>query len=131
MRCLLDTHAFLWWVLNDARLSSPAREVLRDAESEVFFSSASAWEIAIKARLGRSDIFEIDGNPEELIPERIAANGFRVLPVDLRHALHVAALPPLHGDPFDRLLVVQAQLEHLTLLTGDLAIARYGVPVIW
>jgi PIN domain nuclease of toxin-antitoxin system len=128
VKLLLDTHAFLWWVLDDLRLSKRARGAIGDPKSDVFFSVASAWELAIKTTLGRLDL---PGPLEALLPQQLALNGFHVLPVALSHALAVATLPPHHRDPFDRLLVAQAQIEELRLVSGDRQIARYEVGRIW
>ena len=128
MKLLLDTHAFLWWVVDDPRLSRRARIAIGDPKSDVFFSVASAWELVIKASLGRLDV----PRPlEDLLPEQLTLNGFRVLPVTLSHALAVAELPAHHNDPFDRLLAAQAQVEGLRLVTRDRQLARYGVERIW
>jgi PIN domain nuclease of toxin-antitoxin system len=128
VKLLLDTHAFLWWVLDDRRLSKRARDVIGDPRSDVFFSVASAWELAIKTTLGRLDL---PGPLDVLLPEQVALNGFHVLPVTLSHALAVAALPPYHHDPFDRLLVAQAQIEELRFVSGDRQVARYKVERVW
>lgn len=128
MKLLLDTHAFLWWVLDDPHLSRRARVTIGDPRSDVFFSAASAWELAIKAALGRLQMPRPLG---QLLPEQLVLNGFGVLPVTLAHALAVAALPRHHGDPFDRLLVAQAQIEGLSIVSGDRQLSRYGVERIW
>lgn len=128
MRLLLDTHAFLWWVTEHERLAERARELITDGDNEVFFSAASAWEIAIKARLGR---VHLSGDLERFIPAHVAANGFQVLPVHMRHALKVHALPDLHRDPFDRMLVAQAMVEAMALVSGDPQVARYPIEVLW
>ena len=128
MRYLLDTHAFLWWVLDDPRLSRAAADAIRDPANEILFSAASAWEIAIKAHLGR---IAFEDDLAEFIPRQMVANGFMNLPITIDHALQVARLPLLHRDPFDRMLVAQAQREKTVLLTADPAIAQYGVDVIW
>jgi PIN domain nuclease of toxin-antitoxin system len=125
---LLDTHAFLWWVTDDPRLSPHAREVIADGGNVLFFSAASGWEIAIKARLGRLRV------PEDLgrfLPEQLSRNAIRVLPIHLSHALRVYGLPDHHRDPFVRLLVSQALLENLPVLSADPQLARYAVEVIW
>jgi PIN domain nuclease of toxin-antitoxin system len=128
MRVLLDTHSFLWWITDDPRLSPRAREIMSGGENHLFLSSASAWEIAIKARLGRLTI------PEPIatfVTAQLTENAIEGLPIDLSHALHVHLLPDHHRDPFDRMLVTQSQLENLPILTGDPLIARYGVETIW
>jgi PIN domain nuclease of toxin-antitoxin system len=118
MRLLLDTHVFVWVVTADGKLQRAAREAIVSAE-EVYVSAASIWEIAIKARLGK-----ISGDPSELAAA-IEGTGFRELPVTARHAAHVATLPMHHADPFDRVLVAQAMLEPLRLLTADAVLAQY------
>ncbi len=128
MRLLLDTHAFLWWIADDRRLSRPARRAITDSRSEVLFSVASAWELAIKARLGR---FRVEGSLDEFLSREIQENAFGVLPVLMSHAVRVATLPTHHADPFDRLMVAQAQVEGLFLVSGDRQIARYDVERIW
>lgn len=128
MRALLDTHAFLWWTLEDARLSDVARAVIEAEENEIFFSAASAWEIALKASRGGLTLPE---PVETYIPDRIAAYGFTPLSIGIRHALRVGSLPPIHADPFDRILVAQSQAEDLPLLSADAAINRYDVETIW
>lgn len=128
MRLLLDTAPFLWWITDSDRLSQRARELLGDAENEVWFSAVSSWEIVIKAALGRVKLPE---KAERFIPKHVAINSFQILPIHLRHTLRVAALPSHHRDPFDRLLVAQAQGEGLNLLSGDRQLARYPVPILW
>ena len=128
MRVLLDTHAFLWWITDDARLSELAREEIADGRNEVFFSAASGWEIATKAGLGKLRASE---DLEALVTEQLSKNAFRVLPVHLGHALRVRALPELHRDPFDRLLVAQSLLEDLPILSVDPQIVLYPVEVVW
>jgi PIN domain nuclease of toxin-antitoxin system len=128
VRYLLDTHAFLWWAVDDPRLSPRFREILKDPANDIYFSAASAWEIAIKHRLGHLRFSEDAGR---YVSEQIAGNGFMTLSIDVRHALHVSTLPLIHRDPFDRLLIAQSQLEDLRLLTADPAITAYGIPTIW
>ena len=128
MRALLDTHAFLWWIADDSRLSKKAREIIADGHNELFLSAASGWEMAIKARLGK---LQLSDSLERFVPEQLIINGIEGLPVQMRHTLHVQTLPDYHRDPFDRLLVAQAQLEGLPILTRDPYIARYQVKTIW
>jgi PIN domain nuclease of toxin-antitoxin system len=128
VKVLLDTHAFLWWITDDPRLSSRAREIMSQGSTALFLSAASGWEIAIKAQLNR---LRLPDNPQRFILEQLAANAIAGLPVQISHALQVYALPLLHRDPFDRLLVAQSQLEGMPLLTADAQIARYEVTVIW
>ena len=128
MKALLDTHAFLWWINDDPRLSDTVRELVGNGESELFLSAASGWEIAIKMRLGRLEVRE---DPEQFIFEQLALNDIAVLPISMNHALRTAALPDHHRDPFDRMLVAQSQIEQLPIVTADPLIARYAVEVIW
>ena len=129
MRVLLDTHVFLWWVSErGARLSGRVRELLSEGETEAFVSMASAWELAIKAGAGRIEL------PDEIgryIPDRLRRHGFRLLPIELTHVARVGTLPRLHGDPFDRMLVAQGQVEAVPILSADPAISRYDVETIW
>lgn len=128
MRLLLDTHAFLWWVGADRRLSRKARSAVGAGRNECFVSLATAWEIAIKASLGS---LRVDASLERFLPDQIAANGFQPLPIDLRHTARVATLPFHHRDPFDRLLVAQALEEELAVVTADPVFAEYGVKRVW
>jgi PIN domain nuclease of toxin-antitoxin system len=123
MRLLLDTHIFCWSFYEPERLSRKAMKIIREAE-EVFVSSASLWEVAIKVRLGK-----IKANPRELF-DQIAANDFIELPVLSRHALLVADLPLYHSDPFDRLLIAQAISEPMHLITADTQFRQYSELVI-
>jgi PIN domain nuclease of toxin-antitoxin system len=131
MRALLDTQTFLWWINNDQRLSERVRELIGNSQNTLFFSAASAWEIAIKAQLGKLGFTDSHDNLERFITEQLMLNAFEGLPMQLRHGLHVATLPIHHRDPFDRLLVAQSQLEDLPILTADAQIGRYDVHVIW
>jgi PIN domain nuclease of toxin-antitoxin system len=124
VRLLLDTHALIWWLVDSRRLGPLARRVIVDRDSEVWVSAATAWEISIKTALGRLDLGE---PPEECLPRELARCGFRTLGVSFEHALAVLSLPPHHDDPFDRMLVVQAKSEGLTILTVDPRIAAYEV----
>jgi PIN domain nuclease of toxin-antitoxin system len=127
MRLLLDTHAFLWFVTGDARLSRAARRALEAADNELILSAASVWELAIKAGLGR---LTLPGSVAEYVAEKVA-QGLSVLSVDWTHAAGMEKLPPHHGDPFDRLLAAQALAENLPLVTGDREFRAYGVKVVW
>lgn len=128
MRALLDTHTFLWWITDDPQLSPRVREIISNGENELFLSSASGWEIAIKVRLGR---LQLSDDLERFIPEQMALNAINGLPIQMSHALRVHGLPAHHRDPFDHLLIAQAQLENLPILTADPQIARYPVKTIW
>ncbi len=124
MQLLLDTHVFLWWWMDAPELSGAVRTLIRDPSTQVFVSAAVAWEIVIKRALGR---LEFDGD----VHGAIAGEGFESLPIRVEHADAVAKLPPLHGDPFDRIQMAQAQCEGLTLVTHDALIRRYpDVPLL-
>ncbi len=123
-RVLLDTRVWLWWQADDRRLGPRARRIIRSA-AEVRLSAASVWEMAIKVAIGKLTL-PTDGDFER----ELERDGFLPLPVEIVHADRVRTLPGLHRDPFDRLLVAQALAEGLTLVTGDPALARYGVPVV-
>lgn len=123
MRALLDTHVFLWLQTEPARVGSTL-EILKVPDTHLFVSAASAWEIAIKYGLGRLDLPE---PPARYVPSRIRAIGATALSVDVLDGAAVAELPPLHRDPFDRLLVAQALRHELTVITADAAIRRYDV----
>jgi PIN domain nuclease of toxin-antitoxin system len=129
MRALLDTHTFLWWASEGgARVSDRVRELLEAVDTDACMSIASVWEIAIKVGTGR---IELPGAVERYLPDRIRHHRFSLLPIDLPHAIRAGTLPRIHADPFDRMLVAQAQLEGLPILTADPAIAQYDVEVIW
>jgi PIN domain nuclease of toxin-antitoxin system len=123
-RVLLDTQAWLWMQTDDPRLGPRARRVIRQA-AELRLSAASVWEIAIKSAIGKLTL-----PPEADIEGELERTGIRPLLIDFAHANHVRRLPPWHRDPFDRLLVAQAIIEGLTLLTADTQLAAYGVPVV-
>jgi len=129
MRVLLDTHAFLWWITDDPRLSANARQIIGNGTNELFLSAASAWEIAIKAGLGRLRFKE--NNLERFIADQLTLNAINSLSININHALRVNILDPHHRDPFDRLLVAQAQLETLPILTSDPLFKLYSVTVLW
>ena len=122
-RLLLDTHALLWWLSDDARLGARARSLIADPHNEIYVSAASAWEISIKKSLGKLDA------PDDL-DAIVEEEGFGKLPISFFHGERAGALPPLHRDPFDRMLVAQAQAEGLDIVTGDDMLENYGVRTI-
>lgn len=125
MKLLLDTHVLLWAAGEPARLTTSARRLLNNADNELLFSAASLWEIAIKRTLGRDDL-RVD---PRLLRRGLLDNGYVELPITSEHAVGVDVLPPLHRDPFDRLLVAQALAEGVTLVTSDAQVARYPGPI--
>ncbi len=122
MNLLLDTHLLLWAASTPERLSAKARTLLLDSGNQLLFSSASLWEVTIKNGLERSD-FNVDSRR---LWRMLLVNGYRELPVTSEHAVAVNDLPPLHKDPFDRILIAQARVEGLLLLTADKSVANYG-----
>ena len=126
MKCLLDTHAFLWWVDGDPRLSKKASDLIKNNECAV--SLASAWELAIKISLGK---LKLALSVDEYFERYTAEYGFDVLAIDLSHLCGVQTLPHHHGDPFDRLLVAQATIENLAIVSADKIFINYGVKCLW
>jgi PIN domain nuclease of toxin-antitoxin system len=124
MRSLIDSHTFMWWCADHPVLSTRARAILRSPASEIYVSMATIWEIAIKVGLGRLEF-------EEDIEDAMQSYGFGALSITFAHIAQYRRLPLHHRDPFDRMLIAQAQCEGLTLLTCDRAIRRYDVPVAW
>lgn len=124
---LLDTHALLWWLADDPRLDPRARQAIAEPDTPVWVSAASCWEIATKHRLGKLD------DPAGIIPrlpDIVQERGMAPLAISPRHALAAGALPGPHRDPFDRMLIAQARMEQLTVVTIDPVFQEYGVPVL-
>jgi PIN domain nuclease of toxin-antitoxin system len=128
LRLLLDTHAFLWWLGDDPKLSPGARAAIADPSAKVFVSAASAWEITTKHRLGKlPGVAKLAAD----VAARVAAEKFRELDVTFAHAQHAGALQGSHKDPFDRLIAAQAVLERLVLVSNDGALDAFGVVRLW
>lgn len=125
MKLLLDTHLLLWAAGLPDQLPTAARTLMEDPQNELLFSAASFWEIAIKRGLGRSD-FQVDAR---LLRRGLLDNGYQELPITSEHTVFIDSLPPIHKDPFDRILVAQATVEGITLLTTDALVAQYPGPV--
>ncbi len=125
MKLLLDTHLLLWAAGEPNRLSRKARTLIGNPENELLFSAASLWEVAIKRGLGRSD-FQVDAR---LLRRGLLDNGYSELPIVSDHVVATESLPPIHKDPFDRVLVAQATVEGITLLTTDSLVAQYPGPI--
>ncbi len=123
-RLLLDTHAFLWWLAESPKLKQEARIAIAEATALVHVSAVTVWEITIKAQLDRLD------PGTERIDQEIAANGFVELSISAYHALVAGKLPPHHNDPFDRMLIAQAQVENLVVVTHDKVFSDYGVNIL-
>lgn len=127
MRVLLDTHIFLWWITDDARLAAPLRSALGAPGVSLFWSVASTWEVAVKYAIGRLPLAEAPG---PLLARHRQLNRVELVRIGEDHALLAAALPRHHDDPFDRLLVAQAKLEGMTLATADARVREYDVPLL-
>jgi PIN domain nuclease of toxin-antitoxin system len=125
LKLLLDTHLLLWAAGDPDRLPAAVRSLLDDPQNELIFSSASLWEVAIKHSLGRGD-FRVDAR---LLRRGLLDNGYDELPITSEHAVALDSLPPIHKDPFDRMLVAQSMVEGITLLTADPLVAQYPGPV--
>ena len=128
MRALLDTHALLWWLSDDPALSKPARKFIAETKNTVIVSAASAWEIATKVRLGKL------ATAAELAADFVGIvgrEGFELLPISPDHAIRAGLLPGPHRDPFDRMLIAQAQAEGVPLVTNELVFDAYGIRRIW
>jgi len=128
MRLLLDTHVVLWFAAGNPALSAGARSQVVDPQNEIWVSHATVWEMAIKTSLGK---LKLDRELGRWLERYVVNNGFAYLPLSLAHTLGVARLPHHHGDPFDRLLVTQCAIEHLTLVSRDPAFDAYGIPRVW
>jgi PIN domain nuclease of toxin-antitoxin system len=127
MKLLLDTHVFLWSTMKQL-LSGRASAAFLAPDNQLYFSTASYWEICIKLAIGK---VELDENRKEIIENELVANNIRWLDIAREHCQRIVELPRIHGDPFDRLLIAQALCEEMTLLTADANIMRYEVPTLW
>ncbi len=128
MNYILDTHAFLWWITDDPRLSAKASKIIADEVNTIWFSTVSSWEILIKHQLGK---IRFDIEPEILLPAQIAQNSFDILNITLPHTLSITHLENHHRDPFDSLLIAQSRVEGYPILTMDENILKYSVQTVW
>lgn len=128
MRLLLDTHVFLWLMESPEKVSPAALAACESGDNEIFLSAASVWEMQIKAAIGK---LRLQTPLARLVAEEREANQLQVLPISLRHVLELDGLPALHADPFDRMLVAQAVVEQMTLVSADRAVAAYPAEVLW
>lgn len=128
MNILLDTHAFLWWITDDAQLSATARRLIKDSGNTLYWSAASSWEVGIKYALGRLPLPEA---PEIFLAQELAENQIESLPITDRYAFQAGRLPRHHKDPFDRMLIAQAMTDSLVLLSCDSFFDLYDVQVMW
>lgn len=124
MNLLLDTHVFLWFIMGSPNLSADARALIEDDANRKFISVASLWEIAIKSSIGK---LTLSAPFDKLIPQQLSVNGFELLPIELAHLAAVTTLPFHHRDPFDRLLIAQATVEKMPIVTIDSAFEAYSV----
>jgi PIN domain nuclease of toxin-antitoxin system len=125
LKLLLDTHLLLWAALQPDRLSDTARNLLVEPKNELFFSPASLWEVAVKRNLGRAD-FRVD---PRVLRRNLLDNGYTELPITSEHTVSMESLPSVHKDPFDRILIAQATVEGITLLTADDLVSQYPGPI--
>ncbi len=128
MKYLLDTVAWVWSVYADERLGDHAREILANGKEEIYLSAASSWELSIKMRLGK---LNFPGSPAQVVPAFMAKQGLLSMAVTHLHAVKVYDLPPHHSDPFDRLIIAQAMVEGMAVLTSDRVFEKYPIDVIW
>lgn len=128
MKLLLDTHTFLWWTTDDPQLSATALDLIGDSRNTLYWSAASSWEVTIKYALGRLPLPDV---PEQFLTAELGRNRIESLPIVDAHAFQAGLLPRHHHDPFDRMLVAQAQVEALGLITNDSNIRRYEVEIFW
>jgi PIN domain nuclease of toxin-antitoxin system len=128
MKYLLDTHAFLWWVFDDAQLPDRVRLLVADPAHRIFVSSASAWEITTKYRLGK---LPSAGAVAQDVADAVGQAGFAELPISMAHAQRAGSWPQKHRDPFDRVLAAQSALEDLPFVTSDKAFRDFGIRCVW
>ncbi len=128
MQYLLDTHVLLWWIISDKRLSTKAKALIRSRRNTIYWSVASSWEVSIKYALGRLSFRD---SPEELLMAELNRNHIESLPILNEHAFLAGQLPLHHEDPFDRMLVAQARIESLGLVSNDSKYQLYDVDVLW
>src|ERR1700742_1324549 len=128
MKLLLDTHAFVWFIMGSPNLSAHARALIEDVANEKFVSVASLWEIAIKLSIGK---LTLSAPFDVCIPQQLGLNGFGLLNIEIGHAALVATMPPHHRDPFDRLLIAQASFEKMSIVSIDAAFDAYSVTRLW
>jgi PIN domain nuclease of toxin-antitoxin system len=128
MQYLLDTHVLIWWITSDKRLSPKAKALITSHRNTLFWSAASSWEVSIKHALGKLAFTEL---PENLLPQELGRNHIETLSITDQHAFMAGRLPPHHKDPFDRMLVAQARIESLGIISNDPKIRLYDVDIFW
>ena len=128
MRFLLDTHAFIWWIIDDSRLSTVARDAIGNPENRLYLSAASTWEIILKAEAGK---ISLPDKASEFIEKQLQENSVEPLPIKIPHTLAMTTLPAIHKDPFDRMLIAQSRYEEMTIITDDSLISEYEVNTLF
>ncbi|MTF39356.1 type II toxin-antitoxin system VapC family toxin [Cyanobacterium aponinum] len=128
MKILLDTHCWLWWLVEPEKLSQTAIATIQNNQNKLYLSVASIWEIGIKYKLGKLDL---PISPEILIPQQMQIDKISSLSISVAHALNASILPSYHKDPFDRMLIAQSQLESMTIISNDSMFNSYNVQVLW
>ncbi len=128
MKAILDTHAFLWWVLDNPKLSGIARDFIVDPDNTIYLSAVSGWEMAIKCSIGK---LTLPDQPDSFVRQQLEINNFSPLPIQMNHGLYVHELPEIHKDPFDRLLIAQSIIENLLLISTDSVLKKYHVSLLW
>jgi PIN domain nuclease of toxin-antitoxin system len=128
MKALLDTHTFLWWNADDRKLSNTARELISNPSNTFFLSVVTAWEIIIKAQIGKLPLPE---SPDSYISSRANYYGFQIITIEIKHVLQIWQLENHHNDTFDRLLIAQSQVEKLPIITADTKLSLYQIEAIW
>lgn len=125
---LLDTHIFIWWIQDNKQLSKKAKKLISNPANEIYISSASIWEMSIKCKLGK---LEIKDYSEEFLKKQIIDNSFSFLPISLKHSFKIFELVISHKDPFDHMLIAQAQIEDCAIITKDKLFKKYDVKIEW
>lgn len=125
---ILDTHVFIWWIQDNIQLSKKAKKIIADPGNEIHISSASIWEMAIKCKLGK---LKITNFSEEFLTKQIIGNSFSFLPISLQHSFRIYELEIFHKDPFDHMLIAQAQVENCALISKDKLLKKYNVDIKW
>jgi PIN domain nuclease of toxin-antitoxin system len=127
-RYLLDTHVFIWWMQDSKQLSQNARTIIADSANEIYISAATVWEMSIKCKLGK---LEIKNFSEEFLKKQIIANAFSFMHISLSHSFRIYELDIFHKDPFDHMLIAQAQIENCVIITKDSLFEKYDVDILW
>ncbi len=125
---LLDTHVFLWMITEESKLTAGVTDILENSDNKLFMSIACLWEIAIKYQLGKLPLAKA---PEKYIPHHLSITGVQILPIEPNHALSIHTLPLHHRDPFDRMMICQAKIERIPILTQDRVFRKYDVKTLW